>query len=236
MARPYSPPIGTSWSDGAYDNDYSYSPIPVSESSVAPDVAPAAAFRSLDIIDAELTPIKAEIARIQRDEQKPLLIEIKAILAGNASLRGADEVNSLLEAVKAKITNLQKLQSPLLRERAAAPAAVPAAVPAAAPAAAPAASVPFTFNLVIPQTEHAKPKTFLYLIGPKGERHPSQKKWKEQWQSALTQVQALPREQYSPAFAQIKKQFEDAGCIFEKRPFVPRGDGPASGGRGGARA
>lgn len=163
--------------------------------------------------------------------------------------RSVDVIKAEVEAIKAEISAKQKIQSSLFRELKAAEAllnttAAPpvAAPPVAAPAAAaaPTAVEPVVlapapaFNLVIPDAEPAQ-RTMLFLIGRDGEKSPSQAKWGAQWKAALTHVQALPREQYSDEFAKIKKQFEDAGCRFEKRPVVPRGDGPARGGRGGGR-
>lgn len=178
---------------------------PVDESTEA-EVPPP---RSVDVIEAEIAAIKAEISAKQKI-QSELFKELKAAKA----ILSRDPPPAAAISDAATITN--------------APAATITNAPAAALPPAP------TFTLVIPEVEPVQ-RTMLYLIGRDGEKSPSQAKWATQWKAALTHVQALPREQYSDEFAKIKKQFEDAGCRFEKRPVVPRGDGPARGGRGGAR-
>lgn len=160
--------------------------------------------------------------------------------------RSVDVIEAEIAAIKAEISAKQKIQSELFKELKAAKAILsrdppPVAAISNANAStitdAPAAALPPapTFTLVIPEVEPVQ-RTMLYLIGRDGEKSPSQAKWATQWKAALTHVQALPREQYSDEFAKIKKQFEDAGCRFEKRPVVPRGDGPARAGRGSARS
>jgi hypothetical protein len=189
--------------------------------------APTTAPRSLAAIDAELDPIKAQVKALQAI-QSPLLRErAAAVAAPTTSPRSLADIDAELDPVKAQIKAIQAIQSPLLRERSAAIAASSASAAPASSADAPP-TVPFVFNLVVPVVPAAQPRTMLCIIGPRGERHPTQKGWIAEWQRALKVVQALPREQYSPAFAQIKKQFEDQGCIFEKRPIVP----PARGANG----
>ena len=175
---------------------------PVDESTEA-EVPPP---RSVDVIEAEIAAIKAEISEKQKS-QSELFRELKAVKASLS--RDPPPVAAITDAPAADLTD--------------------ASAPAAALSPAP------TFTLVIPESKPVK-HTMLYLIGRDGVKSPSQAEWSTSWRSALKHVQGFPKEAQPVEFAKMKQLFEDKGCRFETRPVVPRGDGPARGGRGGPRS